>query len=76
MIHKYKLRGFNIVLDVNSGGVHVVDDLTYDLLDIIEPPFETECPEEIINKLSDKYPSEEIASCYAEISELINKNAY
>lgn len=73
MIHKYKLRGFNIVLDVNSGGVHVVDDLTYDLLDIIEPPFETECPEEIINKLSDKYPSEEIASCYAEISELYDE---
>jgi len=36
MIHKYKLAGYNIVLDVNSGGVHVVDDLTYDILDNIE----------------------------------------
>ena len=27
MIHKYKLGDYNIVLDVNSGGVHVVDEL-------------------------------------------------
>ena len=31
MIHKYKLGDYNIVLDVNSGGVHVVDELTYDM---------------------------------------------
>ena len=30
MIHQYKSNGYNIVLDVNSGSVHVVDDLTYD----------------------------------------------
>ena len=46
MIHKYKLNGFNIVLDVNSGGVHIVDELTYDLLDNVEPPFEEKCPAE------------------------------
>lgn len=40
MIHKYKLNGYNIVLDTNSGGVHIVDDITYDLLDNVEPPFE------------------------------------
>ena len=33
MIHKYSMNGYNIVLDVNSGGVHVVDDLTYQILD-------------------------------------------
>lgn len=33
MIHKYKLMGLNIVLDVYSGAVHVVDDVFYDLLD-------------------------------------------
>ena len=32
MIHKYKLNGLNIVLDVHSGGVHLVDELTYDML--------------------------------------------
>ena len=46
MIHKFKLGGFNALLDVNSGGVHIIDDLTYDLLDNVEPPFEEKCPEE------------------------------
>ncbi|MDE6797231.1 MAG: thioether cross-link-forming SCIFF peptide maturase, partial [Ruminococcus sp.] len=73
MIHKYKLNGFNIVLDVNSGGVHIVDELTYDLLDNIKPPFEPECRPDIIEKLSKVYPAEEIKTCYAEIVELYNE---
>ena len=32
MIHQYKLNGYNIVLDVYSGSVHVVDDLAYDAI--------------------------------------------
>ena len=32
MVHQYKSNGFNIVLDVNSGAVHVVDDLVYDIV--------------------------------------------
>lgn len=32
MIHLYKSNGFNMVLDVNSGSVHVVDDCVYDVL--------------------------------------------
>lgn len=70
MIHKYKLNGFNIVLDVNSGGVHVVDELTYDLLDNVAPPFEPACPEPVIEKLLRFYTRDEIESCYAEIVEL------
>ena len=72
MIHKFKLSGFNILLDVNSGGVHIVDDLTYDLLDNVEPPFADECPEEVVNKLSKLYDAEEIKECYGEIVELYN----
>lgn len=33
MIHQYKAKGFNIVLDVYSGSVHLVDDLTYDIIE-------------------------------------------
>ena len=32
MIHQYKLNGYNIVLDVNSGSVHVVDEVAYDMI--------------------------------------------
>ena len=72
MIHKFKLNGFNIVLDVNSGGVHIVDELTYDLLDNVEPPFDEHCPKKVVDKLSISYPADEIESCYQEIKELYN----
>ena len=36
MIHQYKNNGFNIVLDVNSGSVHVVDDCVYDAIPLVE----------------------------------------
>ena len=39
MIHKYKLNGFPICLDVNSGAVHVVDDCSFDLLDHVNEDF-------------------------------------
>ena len=32
MIHQYRLNGYNIVLDVNSGSVHCVDDASYDII--------------------------------------------
>lgn len=69
MIHKYKLCGYNVVLDVNSGGVHIVDDLTYDLLTDLEPPLADSCPEEIAEKLSKAYKREDILACYEEIKE-------
>ena len=37
MIHQYKNNGYNIVLDVNSGSVHVVDDCVYDAVPLVEP---------------------------------------
>lgn len=36
MIHQYRNNGYNIVLDVNSGAVHVVDDIVYDLMKKVE----------------------------------------
>jgi len=73
MIHKYKLNGYNIVLDTNSGGVHVVDDITYDLLDNVQPPFDEACPENVVSKLSKFYSENDINSCYQEIVELYNE---
>jgi uncharacterized protein len=34
MIHQYKLNGYDIVLDVNSGSVHCVDDVAYDIIQL------------------------------------------
>ena len=32
MIHQFKNNGYNVVIDINSGAIHVVDDVTYDYL--------------------------------------------
>ncbi|MBP5379941.1 MAG: thioether cross-link-forming SCIFF peptide maturase [Ruminococcus sp.] len=72
MIHNYKLNGLNIVLDVNSGGVHLVDELTYDLLDNVQPPFAAECPQNVVEKLSQSYDPDDVRECYEEIVELYN----
>ena len=36
MIHQYRNNGYNIVMDVESGSVHVVDDLVYDMIAILD----------------------------------------
>ena len=36
VIHQYKNNGYNIVLDTNSGAVHVVDDLVYDVIGLLD----------------------------------------
>ena len=76
MIHKFKAKDINILLDVNSGGVHVIDDITYDVLDYVEPPFADECPSDVIEKLSEKYSAEDIKESYSEIVELYNDKLF
>lgn len=46
MVHQYKNNGYNIVLDVNSGAVHVVDDIVYDLIEPVERLLERGCKAE------------------------------
>ncbi len=71
MIHKYYLNGYYIVLDVNSGAVHVVDELSYILLDYLnEKNMSAHCPEEAVQALRKKYTQEEIFACYQELYEL------
>ena len=67
MIHKFYLNGFYIVLDVNSGAVHVVDRLSYELLDDLEAPLPEKCPQQLIDRLQDDYSSADIQEAYAEL---------
>ena len=71
MIHQYKLNGFNIVLDVCSGSVHVVDDVAYDII----AEFENKEKNLIIAEMLEKYASDEVneadvLECYAQIEDL------
>ncbi len=66
MIHQYKNNGYNIVLDVNSGSVHVVDEIVYDMI----PMYENMSLEEISARLEDKYSADDIKEAYEEITGL------
>ena len=69
MIHQYKLGGFNIVLDVCSGAVHLVDDIAYDIIAM----FESESEENVISKVCDTYNDisrNEVKECYDQIKQL------
>ena len=68
MIHKYSLNGYNIILDVYSGAVHVVDDLTYRLVDFTDENMTEQTPAEAYDALSE-YSREDIDSAYAELYE-------
>jgi len=71
VVHQYKNNGYNIVLDVNSGAIHVVDDISYDVIEL----FEENTTEEIINKLQDKYAIEEIREAMDEVQTLKDEEA-
>lgn len=65
IIHKFKQNGYNFLLDVNSGSVHLIDDIAYDVLDYYKELSE----EEILEKLK-KYEKEAILEAINEIKEL------
>lgn len=66
MIHQYKSNGYNIVMDVESGSVHVVDDVTYDVIEM----YENHSKNDIIAALENKYPLESIEESIEEVTQL------
>lgn len=70
LIHKFKQGENFFVLDVNTGAVHIVDELVYDL--VHEEKMQSK--EELIKKLSAKYEEATISEAYDEIMELVNEN--
>lgn len=79
MIHQYKNNGYNIVLDVNSGAVHVVDELCYDVIEQLGRERDTwtaeslrapELPERLREHLGGAYDSSDIGEALADAAEL------
>ncbi len=75
MIHQFKLAGYNIVLDICSGSVHVVDEVAYDIISMFE---ETD-KNEILTSLNKKYAERDditesdIEECYSQVEALKNQ---
>jgi uncharacterized protein len=67
MIHAFSSRGLNIVLDVESGLVHVMDELAF----LVVGMFESHSREQIVEIISgDKYSAADIGEAYDEIAQL------
>ena len=67
MIHQYQNNGYNIVMDVNSGAIHIVDDVVYDVLPLMEQGL---CQEEIADRLEGRHDAEQIREAVQDCLEL------
>ena len=79
MVHQYKNNGYNIVLDVNSGAIHVVDEMTYDVIAKFaeydaQNKLDEVCQEDVIASLADTYKQEDLEEVIAELQELIKED--
>lgn len=81
MIHQYKNNGYNIIMDINSGSVHVVDDVVYDVVAMLElvmgelekpEPIPAAAKQEAATKLAATYDESDIMEALAEVQELID----
>ncbi len=66
LIHKFRMYDTNIVLDINSGAVHIFDDMSFEILEL----YGELSNEQIADKLSDKYSRQDILESIEEIETL------
>lgn len=69
MVHQYKLNGYNIVLDVDSGSIHLVDDLVYEIVSL----YEKSDRDGIVHALSDRFDHDDIRSALDDVQELVDQ---
>jgi six-Cys-in-45 modification radical SAM protein len=68
-IHKFKQGEDCYVIDINSGAVHIVDELVYDLL----ADEGLKKIEDLVAEFKDKYEEKEIREAYNELEQLIKE---
>jgi uncharacterized protein len=70
MIHKYSLNGYNIVMDTNSGAVHVFDDAPFAMLDYLDNCVPDTPPKAMLDGLKERFDEATLREGYDEILEL------
>lgn len=75
MVHQYKNNGYHIVQDVNSGSVHVVDEVVYDVIPVVEEAWKHSETDQtlralVTDKLKGKHQEEALLEALEEILEL------
>lgn len=69
MVHQFKQNGYALAVDVESGSVHVVDDLVYDIIALYPGREE----EEIVRNLADRWPAGEIREALTGVQALVDQ---
>ena len=69
-IHKFIQNGMYILLDVNSGAVHVVDEMIYEIMDY----FTGENDDEVMESLKGKYSEADLKEALEELHSLMKIN--
>ncbi len=72
MIHKYRLNGYRIVMDTNSGAVHLFEEAPFLMLDYLE---KEDCvpetpPQDMLEALRGQFDEKTLTQAYAELREL------
>lgn len=68
-VHKFQLNDNNLILDIASGSVHLVDDLIFEIID----DFPLVKKDELINKYSDRFTAEDLSLAFDELQALIKE---
>jgi len=66
-IHKFIQNGMHLMLDINSGAVHVIDKMIYDMMDI----FDGSNAEDTVQKLKGTYAESDLRESIEELQGLI-----
>lgn len=69
-IYKFYSNGLYIVLDINSGAIHVVDKMVYDMMDV----FDGSNDKDVLSTFSGQYDTNELTEVLSELHELIDDN--
>lgn len=72
MVHTFTALGVNVAVDVNSGAVHILDDLTFHLLEKITPPMAEHCPAALAEALC-QYETSALEEAWQELRALVDE---
>ncbi len=69
MVHQFKKGDYNFVIDVNSGAIHCVDQIAYQVISL----YETHDQAALIDQLAKRYRRQDVIDAYREVTQLIDK---
>lgn len=76
MLHRFSLNGYNIALDVCTGTVHVLDDISYKLSAFADENMTEKIPSEAVATLSNTYSASELEEAWSELYELYKSGIF